>query len=466
MKIHFLGANRQVTGSRYCLEVGDKKLLVDCGMFQERPFQHRNWDKCPIPPDQLDAVVLTHVHVDHCGLLPRLVAEGFRGRIYMTDPSADLLELMLRDVAKIQKEDAGAKRGRHQRANHSPARPVEPLYTERDVEATVPRVESVPYSQPIRIADTFNVTFHDAGHILGSALLEIQLELAGRQRTIVFSGDLGMEDKPIVRDPEFLSSADYVVMESTYGDRLHPPVGDLEAELAAIIHRTVDRGGNLVIPTFAVERAQELLYHLARMAHTGSIPRLPVYLDSPMAIKATEVFARHQHCYDEDAWQLIMEGEHPFSFAGLVMTRSPDESRAINRVNQPSIILATSGMCTAGRIKHHLRHNIERPESTILFVGYQAKGSLGRQIVDGHEQVRIHRRNYTVAAEVVQMSGFSGHADQAGLLKWLSHFQQAPEQIFLTHGDQEAAECLQRKIQQESGWPVTIPQYGESVDLM
>jgi metallo-beta-lactamase family protein len=463
--IHFLGANKQVTGSRYCLEAGDGKILVDCGLFQERDYRERNWSPSPVDVTELDAVVLTHVHIDHCGLLPRLVAEGFQGPIYMTRPSKDLLGMMLRDTARIQKEDAAYKIRRHKKASHKPPRPVKPLYTEEDVERTLPLASGVDYGEQVSLGDDLSVTFHDAGHILGSSMLEIKAGSQGDAITIVFSGDIGLENKPIVRDPTFFQQADFVVMESTYGDRNHAPAGNVEDELAAIILRTVDRGGNVVIPTFAVERAQELMYYLARLCLAGRIPQLPVYLDSPMAINATDVFKRHRDCYDSEAWQLIMQGQEPFDFPGLVMTRSSDESRAINQVKGPAIIMSTSGMCTAGRIKHHLRQNIGRPESTILFVGYQAQGSLGRHIVDGKEEVRIHGRQYAVEAEIVQLSGFSGHADQAGLVRWLSHLAAAPRQVFLTHGDSEAAECLQQKIIQESGWPVKIPEYGEIVDL-
>ncbi len=465
MIIHFLGANKQVTGSRYCLESAGGKILIDCGLFQERDYRERNWSPSPVDVTELDAVVLTHVHIDHCGLLPRLVAEGFRGPIYMTRPSQDLLGMMLHDTARIQKEDAAYKIRRHKKASHKPPRPVKPLYTEEDVERTLPLASGVDYGEQVPLSDDLSVTFHDAGHILGSSMLEIKAGSQGDAITIIFSGDIGLENKPIVRDPTFFQQADFVVMESTYGDRNHAPVGNVEDELAAVIQRTVDRGGNVVIPTFAVERAQELMYYLARLCLAGRIPQLPVYLDSPMAINATDVFKRHRDCYDSEAWQLIMQGQEPFDFPGLVMTRSSDESRAINQVKGSAIIMSTSGMCTAGRIKHHLRQNIGRPESTILFVGYQAHGSLGRHIVDGKDEVRIHGRKYVVEAEVVQLSGFSGHADQAGLVRWLSHFAAAPQQVFLTHGDAEAAECLQQKIIQESGWPVKIPEYGEIVDL-
>jgi metallo-beta-lactamase family protein len=465
VKIHFLGANKQVTGSRYCLEWAGGKILVDCGLFQERSFRERNWIPCPLDATELDAVILTHVHIDHCGLLPRLVAEGFRGPIHMTHPSKDLLGMMLHDTARIQQEDAAYKKRRHKKASHKPPRPVKPLYREEDVEKTLPLARGVDYGQAVQIRDDLSVTFHDAGHILGSSMLEIKAGGQDDALTIIFSGDIGLENKPIVRDPTFFSQADYVVMESTYGDRNHAPGGHVEDQLAAVINRTVERQGNVVIPTFAVERAQELMYYLARLCLAGRIPQLPVYLDSPMAINVTEVFKRHPDCFDSEAWQLITEGQDPFGFPGLVMTRSADESRAINKVKGPAIIMSTSGMCTAGRIKHHLRQNIGRPESTILFVGYQAHGSLGRHIVDGKEEVRIHGRQYAVEAEIVQLSGFSGHADQDGLVRWLSHFEAAPQQVFLTHGDAEAAECLQQRIVGESGWPVKIPEYGEIVDL-
>ena len=296
MIIHFLGANKQVTGSRYCLESAGGKILIDCGLFQERDYRERNWSPSPVDVTELDAVVLTHVHIDHCGLLPRLVAEGFRGPIYMTRPSQDLLGMMLHDTARIQKEDTAYKIRRHKKASHKPPRPVKPLYTEEDVERTLPLASGVDYGEQVSISDDLSVTFHDAGHILGSSMLEIKAGSQGDAITIVFSGDIGLENKPIVRDPTFFRQADFVVMESTYGDRNHAPAGNVEDELAAVIQRTVDRGGNVVIPTFAVERAQELMYYLARLCLAGRIPQLPVYLDSPMAINATDVFKRHRDC--------------------------------------------------------------------------------------------------------------------------------------------------------------------------
>ncbi len=465
MKLHFLGANRQVTGSRYCLAIGDTRIMVDCGMFQERPYLDRNWESCPIPPSELDALVLTHVHIDHSGLIPRLVQEGFNGPIYCTRPSMELAEIILRDSAKIQTEDAKYKQRRHEKEGRRGKHPVVPLYTEEAVNETIPRLLGVPYGKTIPITDAVNLTLHEAGHILGSAMIEFDVATNDGNRKLLFSGDIGQWNKPIIRDPTLFEQADYVVMESTYGDRDHADGGDIEQQLERVICDTVKRGGNVVIPTFAIERAQELIYFISRLAHAGRIPYLDVFLDSPMAVDVMEVFRNYRECFDKETWELINSNEPPLRFPGLKMVRSAQDSKAINQHQKPCIIMSTSGMCTAGRIKHHLRKNIGRAESTILFVGYQAHGTLGRQIVEGNPMVRIHGRQWKVKAHIERIDGFSGHADRRALLRWVGNLKRAPRQVFLTHGDEAASQQLATAITQQFGWPVSIPQYQETVDL-
>ncbi len=465
MKLHFLGANRQVTGSRYCLEAAGHKVLIDCGMFQERPFQDRNWEPSPVPPGDIDALLLTHVHIDHSGLIPRLVGQGFSGPIHCTRPSVDLAEVMLRDSAKIQEEDAAYKKRRHKREGRKGKHPEIPLYTVVEVEKALPLFQPTPYAKPVEVADGITVVFHDAGHILGSAMLEVTVTENGQSRRVLFSGDIGQWNKPLIRDPSLLDQADYVVMESTYGDRDHQQRGEIDVQLADVINDTVGRGGNVVIPTFAVERAQELMYYISRLVHEDRIPDITIFLDSPMAVDVTDIFRRYRDCFDQETWDLITSGDTPLHFPGLRMAHSTEESKAINEHTMPCVIMATSGMCTGGRIKHHLRQNIGRPESTILFVGYQGNGTLGRQILDGNRQVRIHGRQWPVRAKVAQIYGFSGHADRSGLLRWIGNLEQAPRQVFLTHGEQSAANSLAQQINSQFGWPVSIPEYQSVAEL-
>jgi len=464
MRLQFLGAARQVTGSRYYLQTDGTRLLIDCGMFHEREFLERNWEPSPVRPEKIDAVLLTHAHVDHCGLLPKLAGEGFRGRILTTPATADLVDVVLHDAAKIQSEDVAFKKKRHRKEGRRGRHPVKPLFTERQVRRTLPLLRPVPYREPVEVGPGVVASFHDAGHILGSAMLELTVDDDGQSRRIIFSGDIGQWDKPIIRDPSVFTEADYVVMESTYGTREHNDE-DVETRLARVISETVDAGGNVVIPTFAIERAQELIYHLGGLLRDGRIPEVPVYLDSPMASAVTQVFQRHRECFDAEAWQRITEGDAPLRFAGLRMVESTEDSKAINRLDRPAVIMATSGMCTAGRIKHHLIHNISRPESTLLFVGWQANGTLGRQILALPEEVRIHGRLWPVRARVEQIHGFSAHADGPGLMRWLGFLRSAPRKVFLTHGEEESALGLAKKIQEEKGWETSVPRYQQMVEL-
>ena len=465
MRLRFLGANRQVTGSCYMLEADGLRILVDCGMFQERKYLERNWAPFPVPADSIDVLLLTHAHLDHSGLIPKLVREGFAGRILSTAASVELAKIILEDAAKIQQEDAEFKRKRHAREGRKGPRPIEPLYTDRDVKTMLPLFEAVSYGEAVALGDSVSVTYHDAGHILGSAMLQIGVGKGERARTIVFSGDIGQWDKPIIRDPTLLKSADYVVMESTYGGSNHKNSGSVEDQLCDAINTAVEAGGNLVIPTFAVERAQELMYHVARLVHEDRIPHLLLFLDSPMAVNVTEVFRRHREYMDEEAQQLIESGEGLFRFPGLKLVRTTQESKAINRIRGSCVIMAGSGMCTAGRVKHHLVQNIEREQSTILFVGYQAHGTLGRQIVDGKPTVRILGAERQVRARIARIDGLSAHADQDDLLRWLGSFGDTPRRVFLTHGEESSATALAEKIRGQSSVSVEVPDYQDTFDL-
>jgi metallo-beta-lactamase family protein len=465
VKIHFLGANRQVTGSRYCLEAGGKQVMIDCGMFQERQFVSRNWEVNPIPPNTLDALVLTHAHLDHCGLIPRLVSNGFGGTIYSTRPTVDLAEVIMRDSAKIQEEDAAYKKKRHERDGRKGKHPPAALYNGTDVDQTMPLFQGCPYGKSVNVTEAISVTFHDAGHILGSAMLEFLVRENGTERRLLFSGDIGQCDKPLIRDPSLFEQADFVVMESTYGDRDHRDGGDVETQLCDVINRTVSQGGKLVIPTFAVERAQELMYHIGQLAHANRIPDIPVFLDSPMAVNVTEIFRRYRDCFDAESWKLIASDRAPLQFPGLKLVRSVEDSKAINKLQQPLIVMASSGMCNAGRIKHHLRNYIGDPNSTILFVGYQSPGTLGAKILKRPNSVRIHGREHKMRADIAQIYGFSGHADRGDLIRWLSNLRDAPQQVFLTHGDNDAATSLAEHIRDEMKWPVSVPEYQQVVEL-
>ncbi len=465
MKLHFLGANRQVTGSRYCLEISGRRILIDCGMFQEREFEHRNWDNCPLEASSIDLVIITHAHIDHVGLLPRLVRQGFKGRIVATLPTVDLTEIMLKDAAHIQMEDVKYKQKRHKKQGHVSPHPYEPLYDDQDAIAAVRLLDGVPYNTPIDLLEGVSVIFQEAGHILGSATLRLSVRTStGETRQLVFSGDIGQWGKPLIRDPQPVEVADYLIMESTYGDRNHADAGDVETQLHDICAATLKRGGKVIIPTFAVERAQELMYHLSGLVHARRLPDVPIFLDSPMAVDVTEIFRNHRDAYDEATWQRISSGIPPLRFPGLHMVRTTEESKSINRVDGPAIIMSTSGMCTAGRIKHHLKNNISNPLNTLLFVGYQGQGTLGRLILDGKPFVRIHGQEHSVKANVARIFGFSGHADRDALLRWATAIHRQPRRTFLTHGEEPSSQSLAKALR-KSQWDVDVPAYCSAVDL-
>jgi metallo-beta-lactamase family protein len=465
MKIKFLGANQQVTGSCSLLETDTARVLVDCGLYQEREFLARNWEPFPVDPDSIDMLLLTHVHLDHCGLIPKLVREGFSGPILLTSPSEDLLPIVLLDSARIHEEDASYKKKRHKKERRKGPYPEIPLYTVKDAERALPLAQGVPYDKSIPLKDHWEVRFHDAGHILGSAIIEVIVREKGRQETVLFSGDIGQWNRPLMKDPTIFDHADYIVMETTYGNRDHDDPEDVDRSLCAIINETIERGGNVVIPTFAIERAQELLFHLGRLSRQNRIPYVMTFLDSPMALDVTEVFVQHQNSLDKDVLKLLKKGKEPFGFAGLRLTRTTVESKSINSIRGSTIIMAGSGMCTGGRVKHHLVHNISRPECTVLFVGYQAHGTLGRLILDGKSEVRIHGNRYPVRAKIEQIQGFSAHAGQKDLFRWLDAFRSPPARLFLTHGEKDSSHTLSDLIQKKKRWKVTIPRYLDEWDL-
>jgi metallo-beta-lactamase family protein len=467
IKLSFYGAAQNVTGSKYLLQADGIKILVDCGIYQERQFLERNWNLFPFKPKDVNAVILTHAHLDHCGLLPKLVKEGFNGPIYCTEATADLTKIILLDSAKLQEEDAEHKRKRHEREGRKGPYPEQPLYTVRDAEACFQMFEALEYRQSVKLGSSgsLEAALYNAGHVLGSSTVSVRAGLNGQSRTILFSGDIGRPDRPIVGDPAVFSKADYVVIESTYGDRIHDDSMDILVKLAEVINSTRKAGGNIVIPSFALERSQEVLYFLGQLFLNKKIKPIKIYLDSPMATKITEVFKKHTDLYDVEMTELLKNHHSPFDLPGMKFAGTTEQSKAINKLKKPIIIIAGSGMCTGGRIKHHLVSNISRPESTILFVGYQATGTLGRQILDGEKQVRIFGNLHPVRARVEKVNGFSAHADKEELLGWLKNLQAAPKGVFVVHGEPKSTEAFAKYLRDSTGWTVSAPKYQQQVIL-
>jgi metallo-beta-lactamase family protein len=465
IRLTFMGAARGVTGSRYLIETNDTTFLVDCGLYQEREFQSRNWERFRCSPKKLDAVLLTHAHLDHSGLLPKLVREGFRGRVYCTAATADITKIILVDAGHLQEEDAAYKKKRHQREGRKGPYPEVPLYTVADAEKTFPLFSPVEYNQTIDIGHGIEATFFDAGHVLGSAMIKLRITQGDEKRSIVFSGDIGRWNRPILHDPSVFRYTDYLVMESTYGDRKHEGAMDISNELVEIVKNAFAAGGNIIVPSFALQRAQEILYYLDILLMQKLIPPLDVYLDSPMAIKITEVYKRYANLFDQEMRELLHEDHSPFDFPGLKMVETVEESKALNNIKGTIMIIAGAGMCNGGRIKHHLVQNISRPECTIMFVGYQAVGTLGRQILDGAKNVRIHGQQYPVRARITQVQGFSAHADRDDLIRWLSNLSVNPKRIFITHGEIESAEGFSKYLREKSGYNTMVPDYGTVVSL-
>ncbi len=465
ISITFMGAARGVTGSRYLIEANDTTFLVDCGLYQEREFLYRNWEPFRCTPAKLHAVLLTHAHIDHSGLLPKLVNEGFKGRVYCTPATVDITKIMLVDSANLQEEDAAYKKKRHIREGRKGPYPEIPLYTVADAEATFSLFSPVEYNQTLDIGHGIEATFFDAGHVLGSSMIKLRIRQGQEKRSIVFSGDIGRWDRPILNDPSTFRYTDYIVMESTYGDRKHEGTDEIGDKLAEIVKTAFTAGGNIIVPSFALQRAQEILYYLYTLHTAKRIPLLDVYLDSPMAIKITEVYKRYAELLDKDMRELIRSHRSPFDFPGLKMVETVEESKTLNEIKGTIMIIAGSGMCTGGRIKHHLVNNISRPECTVLFVGYQAVGTLGRQILDGAKTVRIHGQQRPVRARIDRIEGFSAHADRDELMKWLSKLSAHPKRIFLTHGEINSAEQFSTFLREHTGYEILVPDYGTTVRL-
>ncbi len=463
--LHFLGAARNVTGSRHMLEVDGTRVLVDCGLYQERQFRDRNWDPFPVPPSSINAVLLTHAHLDHCGFIPKLAKEGFHGKIFCTDATAEIAKIILLDSAHIQEEDAAYKAKRHKKEGRTGPFPEQPLYTIADVEACFPLFSTLRYKSCVSVADNIEACFFDAGHVLGSSIIKVTVSEDSQQRIILFTGDIGRPDRPIVQDPESFERADYVVVESTYGDRVHEPTEDIKDAIARAINATVEKGGKIIIPSFALERSQEVLYYLNNLILDKKIPQIKVFLDSPMAARITTVFKHHPEMFDKKMNELLKNHESPFEFAQLDIVQSTEESKSLNALPGPFIIIAGSGMCTGGRVKHHLANNISNPKNTIMFVGYQAVGTLGRNITDGREKVRILGADYQVKADIVKINGFSSHADRDELLGWLKKLKACPRHIFVVHGEEKSAQAFGQYISEQIGCKTTVPEYGQTVTL-
>lgn len=463
MRLTFLGAAQMVTGSCCLLEAGGLRLLVDCGLFQGRD-ERLNQEPFPFNPAGLDGVILTHAHIDHSGRLPLLRRQGYHGPIFTHPATADLAEIMLEDSAYIQESEVERANRKARRAGHSL---LEPLYTRADARAVTEQFRTHPYGERFRLSERVEARFQDAGHILGSAIVELfVLDEAGQETKIVFSGDIGQPGRPILRDPTPIEETDYLVLESTYGNRLHDPPESTREGLLQIIRSTIGKGGNVIIPAFAVGRTQEILYQLNHLAEGGALPpKLKVVLDSPLAIAATEITARHAEVFDDAARYLVKQGDHPFSFPGMEVSQTADDSRALNLSKKPMVVIAASGMCEAGRVVHHLKHNLWRDLSTVLFVGFQADGTLGRRLADGAGRVRIHGEDVAVRCRIESLHGFSAHADQRQLLDWVGKLKRPPRATFLVHGEPEAQEELARLLA-ERGHQVEIPALSETTTLV
>jgi metallo-beta-lactamase family protein len=461
-RITFLGAAGTVTGSKYLIEVDGKRLLVDCGLFQgSKELEQRNWDKLTVDPATIDWVVITHAHIDHTGYLPRLVHSGFRGPIYANAATHQLCNLLLLDSAHLQEEDAlfAAKKG------YSSHKPPLPLYTTADAQAALNQFRDIPRADAFTISPEFSVRPHDAGHILGSSWLELTITENAKKTLVVFSGDVGRYDQPILNDPESPTHADYLLCESTYGDRDHP-AGSVLDELADVINRVAKRGGTIVIPAFAVGRTQTLMYYLRILEEKQRIPQLPVYVDSPMAISVTGLYVDHREDHDLEFTHEEQEGDRdPLNVRGVHMTRTVEESKKINDVVAPCIIVSASGMATGGRILHHLARRLPDSRSAVLLVGYQGEGTRGRALLDGAKYLRIHGEEVPVRAEIVEIGQLSAHAGKSELLRWLSGFKAPPRQTFLVHGEPPALQSLRDAIAKQYHWPVTIPAYLQSFEL-
>lgn len=461
MKIMFCGASSGVTGSCHLLKTEKHNLLMDCGQFQGGKAQEiLNYEPFPFEPVEVEAMILSHAHIDHCGRIPLLVKRGFRGKIYCTDATADLLEVMLLDSAHIHEMDAEWQSKRNMRAG-KPA--VEPLYTTADAQESLKYVAPILYDQQIQINEDMKIVFNDAGHILGSAITEIWVREGEKESKVVFSGDLGVENRAILRDPTIIKKADCVIMETTYGNRVHGKTSIGISQLIEIVLKTIKRGGTVVIPSFAVGRTQELIFEFNRFYEKSSpdykkeLDGVEVIVDSPMATNATEVFRKNAQVFDEETKEYIMRGDNPLDFKNLRFTRSTEESQALNMDKRPKVIISASGMCEAGRIRHHLKHNLWDARNSIVFVGYQAQGTLGRSILEGKKDVTLFGEEVHINAQIYNLEGFSGHADRNGLFSWVSGFRQKPGQIFLVHGEEDSKKDFAKLLNDELGYdPIVV----------
>ena len=473
MKITFLGATKIVTGSNFLVEVAGKKFLVDCGLYQGKAeLEEQNYREFDYNPAEIDFMLLTHAHIDHSGRIPKLYNDGFKGPIYAHKATCDLCQIMLPDSGHIQEMEAEWKNKKRIRKGQ-PTRG--PLYTAEDALKCMEIFVPVKYDEIIQVSENIYVRFNDAGHMLGSSTIEIWAKEDGKETKAVFSGDLGNNDIPLLSEPTMIDNCDYLVMESTYGSRLHIR-NDQKAELfLKIVSETIDNGGTVVIPSFAVGRTQEILYEINKIKENRhdeeflreyrTLMKVPVYVDSPLAISATQVFKENMDLFEDEVKEEMERGNNPLEFPGLKFTQTADESKALNESDEPSIIISASGMCDVGRIKHHLKHNIWNPKSTILFVGYQAPGTLGYEIVNGAKKVTIFGEEFAVNARIEYIEGYSGHADQEGLMNFVYSFYNKPKHIFLVHGEEESQEVLRNKILENTGIGVTIPEYGETYQL-
>lgn len=464
MKITFIGATHEVTGSCYYLEAAGKKFLVDCGM-EQGPDYYENKD-IPVPPGELDFVLLTHAHMDHSGNLPAIYAKGFKGPVYATEATCNLCDIMLRDSAHIQMFEA---EWRNRKAKRQGKPEFVPAYTMEDALGVIRNFVGCPYETGIILGEGLRVKFIDAGHLLGSSSIEVNICEAGVEKTIVFSGDIGNKNQPLIKDPAYFRKADYVVMESTYGDRSHGERPDYVRLLADVIQETFDRGGNVVIPSFAVGRTQEMLYFIRQIKAEGLIhghDNFKVFVDSPLANEATNIFGIHKYdCFDDEALELIRKGINPLSFPGLKISVTSEDSKAINFDDDCKVIISASGMCDAGRIKHHLKHNLWREDSTILFVGYQAVGTPGRALLEGTQEIKLFGEPVHVAAKICRMPGISGHADVNGLVDWIKAFEVKPQKVFVTHGEDTVTELFAARLRDEMNYDAYAPFSGTEFDL-
>lgn len=464
MKLTFIGANHEVTGSCHCLEACGKKILVDYGMEQGGNVYENA--ELPFAIPDVDYILITHAHIDHTGLLPLLYAEGFRGQIFATQATCDLCNIMLKDSAHIQEMEAEWKNRKARRAGKPE---VEPLYTINDAEGVLTHFVPCHYKDVLTLTDGLRIRFTDVGHLLGSASIEVWMEEEGVEKKIVFSGDIGNKNKPLIKNPSYIDEADYVVMECTYGDRTHDRTHEHIEELAQILQETLDRGGNLVIPAFAVGRTQEILYFMRKIKEEKLIKGhddFEVYVDSPLAVEATQVFTKNiMECYDEEAMDLVNRGINPIGFPGLKLSITSEDSKNINFDMTPKVIISAAGMCDAGRIRHHLKHNLWRPECTILFAGYQAVGTLGRSLLEGAQVVKLFGETIDVEAHIEKLDGISGHADMNGLITWVSAFKEKPSQVFLVHGDDDVCTSFAGLLHTDYGFEAAAPFSGSVYDL-